>query len=79
MLGGFDIFTVNGIDYIVSEDLVGLPIESILEITYDLCLNIIGKIIKVEGSQVTLINSLERLMEKIREREPKTIFHLLND
>ncbi|MCS4309585.1 hypothetical protein M2404_003962 [Rheinheimera pacifica] len=79
MLGGVDIFTVNGIDYIVSEDSVGLPIESMLKVTYDLCSNIIEKKIKVNVGAVTLINSLEHLVKTIREREPKTLGRLLND
>jgi hypothetical protein len=73
--GANSIFHVNGIDYIVSENNVGISVESILDITYELCLKItefMAEASKEQGSKI-----LQRLIRQVKERKPKTLNRLI--
>lgn len=45
-IGGLEVFNVNGLDYIKASDFSGILVESMLKTTYELCSNIIDKVIE---------------------------------
>jgi len=75
-IGANNIYNVNGIDYLVPKESVGISVESMLEVTYELCLKIIDILEEADTSSgtVTLVCSLKK---KINERKPKTLSNYL--
>ncbi|ELD1799441.1 hypothetical protein [Vibrio fluvialis] len=71
-VGFLKVFDVNGLEYVKTSSFTGLSVESILELSYQLCSEIISAI-KSNIDKGTFYDSISDLETQINQREPKTL------
>jgi len=77
-IGSYNIYHINGIDYLKSDAIVGISIESIVEMAHELVLNIVEFFMNEAKGIFPSEEKLRRLVNEIKMRSPKTINKLLN-
>ncbi|HDO1325404.1 TPA: hypothetical protein P2R04_002385 [Aeromonas veronii] len=77
-IGNIMVYDVNGIEYVTSSDFSGILVESILDVTIELCSTIIDKVVKYEPESISRNKNLNNLKSKASSRIPKTMNNKLN-
>lgn len=75
-LGGLKVFNINGIDYLQGEAMVGMSIESMVELSHDLLRNIMRVFSASSQGNMTREQLLGHLSEQICLRAPRTLNQL---
>ncbi|MEE1888209.1 hypothetical protein [Pseudomonas carassii] len=76
-LGGYKVYNVNDLDYLKGSSHVGLPVESIVELAHELFANIAKVFIDGSKSDLDRESKLNRLIDEIKIRTPKTLTNLI--
>jgi len=75
-VGGYRVYNINGLDYLKGGSSVGLSIESIVEMAHELVSNIAKVFIDSSEGYPDRVRKLNRLVEDITIRQPKTLTNL---
>ncbi len=77
MVGGYKVYNISGLDYLKGNSHVGLSLESIVEMAHELVSNIARVFIESSKSNPALGVALNRLVDEITIRSPKTLSSLI--
>ncbi|QXG46563.1 hypothetical protein [Pseudomonas viridiflava] len=77
-VGGYKVYDINGLDYLKGGSSVGLSMESIVEVAHELVSNIARVFIESSGTNPDRGIKLNRLIDEITVRPPKTLTKLVN-
>jgi len=77
-VGGLKIYNINGIEYLKGREIVGLSMESIVDMTQELTQNIVKVFLGSSKGNETREQKLSSLISKITERTPQTLTKLIN-
>ena len=76
-LGGYKVYNINGLDYLKGGSSVGLTVESIVEMAHELVSNIVKVFVDGSKSDSDRAPKLNRLVDEINTRPPKTLTKLI--
>lgn len=76
-MGGYDVYNINGIDYLKGSSSVGICVESIVEIAHDLVSNIVKIVMGSSKTDESWRQELSSVVNKINARSPKTLNKLI--
>lgn len=76
-VGGYKVYNINGLDYLKGGSSVGLSMESIVEMAHELVSNIVKVFIDSSKTNPGLGIELNRLVDEITTRPPKTLTKLI--
>lgn len=77
-VGGYKVYNVNGLDYLKGGSNVGLSMESIVEVAHELVSNIARVFIDGSRTNPDREIKLNRLVDEITKRPPKTLAKLVS-
>ncbi|MEW5624435.1 hypothetical protein ABGT18_24430 [Pseudomonas putida] len=76
-LGGYKVYNINDLDYLKGSSHVGLPVESIVELAHELFSNISKVFIDGSKRDLDRESKLNRMIDEIKTRTPKTLTNLV--
>lgn len=77
-MGNMKIYNINGIDYLKGPKMVGVSVESIIEIAQNLVQSIIGVLLKNSRNFTSNQQTLNDIVYKITSRSPQTLNKLIS-
>lgn len=78
-IGGIKLLNINGIDYIKGSDSAGITIESIMDVTKKLCLDILDVIEKNKQGHITLLNKIGKMRDMLINSRDYNVFNKMKN